>query len=105
MPAWTIGRKISGGFLVVVLLALSVESFAVWTTNRAAGSEVWTESLPETELATLIERELLNARINFIYFVTIQKEGSLDKGRERFRNAQQALPKLQELVKTPRVVR
>ena len=36
MSAWTIGRKISGGFLVVLLLALAVESFARWITNRAA---------------------------------------------------------------------
>jgi len=98
MQAWTIGRKISVGFLAVLLLALSVEGFALWMTNRAAGNVVWTESLPETELATEIEREVLNARIDFIYFVTIQKEGSLDKGWERFRNAQRALPKLRELV-------
>jgi uncharacterized protein Yka (UPF0111/DUF47 family) len=98
MRAWTIGRKISGGFLVVLLLALSVESFALWMTNRAANSVVGIDSLPVTEQATGIERELLNARIDFIYFVTIQKEGSLDKGWERFRNAQQALPKLRELV-------
>jgi len=98
MSAWTIGRKISGGFLVVLLLALAVESFALWMTNRAATNVVSAEYLPETELATQIEREVLNARIHFIYFVTIQKEGSLDKGWERFRNAQQALPKLQDLV-------
>ncbi len=103
MSAWTIGRKISGGFLAVLLLTLSAESFSVWMTDRAANNVVWTESLPETELATQIERELLNARINFIYFVTIQKDGSLEKGWERFRNAQQALPKLRALVKNSAV--
>jgi hypothetical protein len=56
------------------------------------------EYLPLTEAATRIERELLNARINFIYFVTIQKPGSLEKGRERFRNAEQEMPKLREFV-------
>ncbi len=35
---------------------------------------------PEMQLATKLERDLLNARINFIYFITIQKEGSFDKG-------------------------
>jgi hypothetical protein len=74
--------------------------FGLWTTNRISNrlNLVSTEYLPETELATQIEREVLNARIHFIYFVTIQKEGSLEKGWERFRNAQQELPKLQQLV-------
>ncbi len=67
-------------------------------TNRAANNKVFAEYLPETNLASQIERELLNARIHFIYFVTMQKEGSLDKGWDRFRNAQQELPKLQALV-------
>jgi methyl-accepting chemotaxis protein len=61
---------------------------------------VSTEYLPETELAGQIEREVLNARIHFIYFVTVQKEGALEKGWERFRNAQKELPKLQELVQS-----
>jgi methyl-accepting chemotaxis protein len=56
------------------------------------------EYLPETQLATQVEREVLNARIHFIYFVTIQKEGSLEKGWARFRNAEQELPKLRESV-------
>ena len=70
----------------------------MWMTHRAANNVVSTLYLPETELSAQIEREVLNARIHFIYFVTIQKEGSLEKGWERLRNAQQALPKLRELV-------
>jgi methyl-accepting chemotaxis protein len=42
---------------------------------------------PAIVLATDFERELFNARIFFIYFVTIQKPGSLDAGMERYRNA------------------
>ncbi len=100
MAEWTIGRKIAGGFMLVLLLAVLVELFGLWTTNRISNrlNLVSTKYLPETELATQIEREVLNARIHFIYFVTIQKEGSLEKGWERFRNAQQELPKLQQLV-------
>jgi len=43
--------------------------------------------VPADVLATDFEREILNARIFFIYHVTIQKPGSLDKGWERYRNA------------------
>ena len=50
------------------------------------------------EAAGRIEREVLNARIHLIYFVTVQKEGSLGKGWERFRNAQKEFSRLQQLV-------
>ena len=100
MSRWTIGRKIACGFLLIMLQALGVGLFGLWWTNRTTGrlDVVSTEYMPETEMATQIEREVLNARIYFIYFVTIQKEGSLSKGWERFRAAQRELPKLRELV-------
>ena len=98
MSNWTIARKIAGGFMLVLVQALSVGLFGMWMTHRAANNVVSTLYLPETELSAQIEREVLNARIHFIYFVTIQKEGSLEKGWERLRNAEQALPKLRELV-------
>ena len=97
---WTIGKKIAGGFLLVLVQALLVGLFGLWTTNRNANrlKVLAAEYLPETELATQVEREVLNARIFFIYFVTIQKPGSLEKGWAAFRSAQQDLPKLQALV-------
>ena len=72
MAAWTIGKKITVGFLVVLLLTLSVELFGLWTTNRSSHQlkTVSAEYLPETQVAAQIERDVLNARIHFIYFVT-----------------------------------
>lgn len=100
MSQWTIGRKIAAGFLLVLIQALAVGVYAVWITSRTSGrlGLISSKYLPETEMAAQIERDLLNARINFIYFVTIQKQGSLEAGWERFRSAQQQLPKLRELV-------
>src|ERR1700690_963822 len=100
MSNWSIGRKIALGLLLVLLQALSVGMFGLWMNRQTAHKldAVSAEYLPETGLATQVERELLNARIHFIYFVTIQKEGSLEKGWARFRNAEQALPKLRESV-------
>ena len=102
MARWTIGKKIATGFVVVFLQAISVGAYALWMTAQASGrlGLVAAEYLPEAELAASLERELLNARIHFIYFVTVQKPGSLEKGWAQFHQAQQELPKLLTLVKT-----
>jgi methyl-accepting chemotaxis protein len=52
---------------------------------------------PVTRTANEFEREILNARIHFIYFVTIQKPGSLDLGHLRYANAQQKISDLKSL--------
>lgn len=100
MSKWTIGRRIAVGFLVVLMQSLSVGVYALWKTAHTASqlNLVSSEYLPENELASQIERGLLNARIHFVYFITIQKEGSLEKGWERFHGAEQQLAKLRELV-------
>jgi methyl-accepting chemotaxis protein len=100
MAKWTIGKKIAAGFLVVLMQALSVGVYALWMTSRTSGKLrlISSEYLPETQSAAQVERDLLNARIHFIYFVTIQKEGSLEKGWQRFHAAQQQLPKLRDVV-------
>ena len=54
--------------------------------------------LPEMHLATALEREILNARIQFIYQVTTQKPGALDAGWQRFHNARAIMPELEQQV-------
>ncbi len=100
MSQWNIGKKIAAGVLLILVQALSVGMFGLWLSRRTATelNVLASDHLVERSLAAQIERELLNARIYFIYFVTIQKEGTLPKGWERFRNAQRELPKLQEVV-------
>ena len=102
---WTIGKKIAAGFLTVVAVMLLVSLIALWTTVRTSKQMdlIASEYLPVTELASRVEGEVLNARIHFIYFVTIQKEGALDKGWARFRKVEQDLPRLQELVRRSEV--
>src|SRR5947209_7819915 len=96
MSQWTISRKIAAGFLVILLQGLVLGGYALWKSAAALDNlnVVTSRYVPESELAASVERELLNARIHFIYFVTVQKPGSLEKGRERFRNAKEQLPKL-----------
>ena len=50
--------------------------------------------VPAKREATAFEREILNARIFFIYYVTIQKPGALAKGWERYHNAEATLQQL-----------
>jgi len=100
MKHWTIGRKIAVGFLAVLGQAISVGLYALWMTAHTSGElkKVSAGYLPEMELAAQIERDFLRARINFIYYVTIQKEGSLESGWQSFESAEQQLPVLKELV-------
>jgi len=100
MSKWNIGRKIAAALLVVLIQALAVGIYGLWSTQRAARAlqGLAAAQLPVEAGATKIEAELLNARIHFIYFVTIQKEGHLPKGWEIFQNAQAELPKLQKLI-------
>jgi len=50
---------------------------AMWSASHAM-SEISRQQLPAMRLATAFERETLNARISFIYHVTIQKPGALE---------------------------
>jgi len=54
--------------------------------------------VPAKRLTTNFEREILNARIFFIYYVTIQKAGSFDKGWEHYRQVESTLSQLTALV-------
>ncbi len=54
--------------------------------------------VPAKRLTASFERESLNARIFFIYFVTIQKPGSLDNGWKRYHNAEARVRDLEALV-------
>ena len=100
MSTWTIRRKIAAGFFAMFVLTISVGLYAVWLSAQASArlELVASQYLPEVDLAASVERELLSARIHFVYFVTIQKPGSLEKGNERLRNAQKELPELLALV-------
>ena len=100
MSHWTIGRKIAVGFLVVLIQALSVGLYALWMTAQTSGQLklVSSEYLPELQLAAQIERDFLNARLNYVYFLTIRKKGSLDQAQQYFLSAQQQLEGFKEVV-------
>ncbi|MES2390664.1 MAG: hypothetical protein V4555_03415, partial [Acidobacteriota bacterium] len=76
---------------MALLAGLSMLTMLSVLNNERAQVDAYDPSL---EMATNFEREILNARIFFIYQVTIQKPGALDKGWERYRNAEQQQKKL-----------
>jgi hypothetical protein len=54
--------------------------------------------VPAKRLATAFERDILNARIQFIYFLTIQEPGAFEKGLEHYNHAESDLTALSALV-------
>ena len=100
MPRWSIRKKLAAGFALVILTASVGGVWSALSMRRAATtmSELAHDYLPEMALSTAFEREILNARIYFIYHVTIQKPGALDSGWERFRIARGLMPKLSQQV-------
>src|SRR5581483_2545359 len=93
---WTIGRRVALGYVAVIGILCGAGSYAIYTMKRGseAMSEISQAYLPEMQLASAFEREVLNARIHFIYHVTIQKPGALEKGWQRYGNARALMPKL-----------
>ena len=57
-----------------------------------------TSFVPAKRMSAAFEREILNARIFFIYHVTIQKPGALESGWVRYHNAEAQLQQLSEQV-------
>lgn len=93
---WTIHRRLAAGAVAVGILAMAIASVACWSMwgGSRAMETLAGDHLPVLELSTALERELLNARIHFIYHVTIQKPGALEAGWQRYRNANAVMPKL-----------
>ena len=79
---------------------VSLAMVSISTVSRAADANAYhgRTFVPAKRLSSEFERELLNARSFFIYYVTIQKPDSLEEGLERFHNSELRLRDLTELV-------
>lgn len=102
MPKWNLRTRIWSAFAVALLLALPFGVMGVWQTIDSSRrlSALSSAVLPVSRLAASFEREILNARIHLIYFVTIQKAGALEKGRQRIGRAQDELARMHSLAQT-----
>ena len=100
MHAWTLRKRLVAGFALLIATASIVAGIAL-NVMREASAEVSTvshEYLPEVALSAAFEREILNARILFIYHVLIQKPGALEGGWKRFNNAKALIPQLRNQI-------
>lgn len=89
-------RVVVGGLLTICLFATL--SSTLLTLHSADLNHRNTVTLvPLLEHAEVFERDILNARISFIYYVTVDKPGSLEAGRERYNQAWTDLHELHEL--------
>lgn len=70
------------------LAGLSVQTIHAIASGNKAHADTF---VPAKRLTAAFEREVLNARIFFIYYVTIQKPGSLDSGWLRFHQGEAVL--------------
>lgn len=107
MRTWTIGKRLAAGFAVVLVVLCGIGGLAISVMAGASGAmnDITTAYLVEMELANSFEREILNARIHFIYHVTIQKPGALDAGWKRFGQARELMPKLQRMPAMPQLAK
>jgi methyl-accepting chemotaxis protein len=95
----TIDQWVRRGLGALTLLILVNAGLNLWRSRSVVAEQerITSESLPLARLAIDVERQILNARIGFIYFVTIQKPGSLDKGWDAYRNGQRSLDELRQV--------
>ena len=97
MRNWKVSLRI---YLAVALptgLALAAALVAAaWMRHaQAVVAPISNQYLRLQNSAEEFERRVLNARIHFIYYVTIQKEGAKEKGWQHFEVARQTLPELE----------
>jgi hypothetical protein len=100
MKQWSISRLVSLSVVLLVGSLIFVSGLAMYNMLSVVNAErsYGQTFVPATRLATDFERQVLNARINFIYYVTIQKSGSLEQGTERYHNAELCQQELTSLV-------
>ncbi len=97
----SIARKIQLAFGVLIALAVPVATVSILMLRETSGELTGAAEsiMPEVRLATAFERSVLNARIQLIYHVTIQKPGAMEKGLRRFETAGKELAELDGLIR------
>src|SRR5690242_1882601 len=79
-----LGKKIGGGFLVLIVMAASVGGLAVWkmTTVQSESTKLAQEYLPEVRVANNIERNSLLTMYEIRGYGLSDEEAYLTRGKE-----------------------
>jgi diguanylate cyclase (GGDEF)-like protein/PAS domain S-box-containing protein len=93
----TLSKRLSYSFASILIASLLATAWSLLALQRTHASNESTSSslLPFVQDTETFERETLNARISFIYYATIQKPNSLERGWARYHNAEAMLARLQ----------
>jgi hypothetical protein len=96
---WSLTARLVAAFVVLGLVAVPAGLVSVWKLRGASDrlDEVARAEMPAAESAIEVERAILNARIHFIYFLTTQRPGSQEAGREWLAKAGKSLAELEAL--------
>lgn len=96
MERFTRLRVLFGSLLTVCLFA-TLSSTLLTLHSAGLNHHNTTALVPLLAQAEVFERDILTARINYIYYVTVDKPGSLEAGWERYNQAQSSLKALRRL--------
>ena len=98
MKRFTVCQQIGGAFAILGLLGVvqATVTIGMLRTAMSQVERVPSQYLPLRDASEEFERRVLNARIHFIYYVTIQKPGAKENGWKQFELARKALPKVQD---------
>jgi methyl-accepting chemotaxis protein len=100
MKQRSLTNRLIGVFAIIAAIAVPV---AIGSLYLMRDSSTKLDTLVEQEMPLLtqaveFERELLNARAQLIYFLTVQRPGALEKGTERYEAAGQRLARIKAIV-------
>lgn len=100
MKSWSISRRVTFCLALLLGCMFILAGLSLYNMQNVVRTEnVDTQSLnPADVLATDFEREILNARVNFIYYLTIQKPGAIEAGLARLHKAEARQKELLALV-------
>lgn len=100
VQSWSIRRSILVGFAFMLSLMGLSALLSILSMQRvlAVQNEHALGILPAARLADTFQREMLNARISLIYYITIQKPGSRDLGIKHLHLAESTLAEFAALV-------
>ena len=93
-----LGTKITAGFAVLILIAVSLGSLAVWNmlTVRTAVSELAQQRMPEVAIGNQLERSSLQTMFQMRGYAFTEEAGFLTKARETLASAKKALTDAKE---------
>lgn len=100
MSTWTFGRRVAAGFSIVILMSILGGAGSLALSYMTAGrlEPIGSAYLPLNQAASRIECNLLNARVHFVYYSTIRKEGSRDRAMQFYDLAERQLPELRRII-------